>query len=52
MDAQPTFPVVTDYLAQAWTDEPSTAPNIVPLITSIPAEFLNPSSAYLKIAAK
>lgn len=47
---QPDFDTVTAFLNQYAQDDPET-PNVIPLFASIPAEFLNPSSAYLKLTA-
>lgn len=49
---QPDLPTVVETITKARAENASTAPNIVPLVASFPAEFLNPSSAYLKLAAK
>ena len=49
---QPDFPTVVEVIAKARAEDRATAPNVVPLVASFPAEFLNPSSAYLKLAAK
>lgn len=51
---QPDLATVAETLA-AGRQPPSSPgdwPNMVPLVASFPAEFLNPSSAYLKLAAK
>ncbi|KAL7269051.1 anthranilate synthase component 1 [Rhizina undulata] len=52
INVQPEFATVFDNIHKAKTENASTAPNIVPLFAQIPAEFLNPSSAYLKLSAK
>ncbi|EME49795.1 anthranilate synthase-like protein [Dothistroma septosporum NZE10] len=46
---QPSFEEVQEIVnnTQAWHN----APNLIPLCTSIPSEFLTPSSIYLKVAA-
>lgn len=49
---QPDFATVVETIEKARADDLANAPNIVPLVASFPAEFLNPSSAYLKLAAK
>lgn len=47
---QPSLDVVREVLAAA-IKSPN-PPNLVPVFSSIPAEFLTPSSIYLKISAK
>jgi anthranilate synthase component 1 len=49
---QPELPTVAETIAKARAEDASTAPNVVPLVASFPAEFMNPSSAYLKLSAK
>jgi anthranilate synthase component 1 len=49
---QPELLTVAETISAAQSKDASTAPNIVALVASFPAEFLNPSSAYLKLAAK
>lgn len=50
VSVQPDLSTISDHLAQFSPDD-AEAPNVVPLIASMPAEFLNPSSAYLKLSA-
>ena len=52
INVQPDLPTVVETIARARVEDVKTAPNIVPLVASFPAEFLNPSGAYLKLAAK
>jgi anthranilate synthase component 1 len=47
---QPSLETVREVLAAAVTSP--NPPNLVPVFSSITAEFLTPSSIYLKIAAK
>ncbi|OAL56458.1 anthranilate synthase-like protein component I [Pyrenochaeta sp. DS3sAY3a] len=47
---QPSLDVIQEVLAAA-VNSPN-PPNLVPVFSSIPAEFLTPSSIYLKISAK
>ena len=51
---QPDLATVAETLAAGRLppSSPSDWPNMVPLVASFPAEFLNPSSAYLKLSAK
>ncbi|KAH8147501.1 uncharacterized protein LAJ45_08328 [Morchella importuna] len=52
VNIQPDFATVYDFITKAKSQDGAQAPNIVPLFAQIPAEFLNPSSAYLKLSAK
>ncbi|KAL6710704.1 anthranilate synthase component 1 [Coniothyrium glycines] len=50
LGVQPSLDIVREVLAAA-VESPN-PPNLVPIFSSIPAEFLTPSSIYLKISAK
>jgi hypothetical protein len=52
VNIQPDFATVYDFITKSKSQDGAQAPNIVPLFAQIPAEFLNPSSAYLKLSAK
>ncbi|RPA79006.1 anthranilate synthase component [Ascobolus immersus RN42] len=49
---QPDFETVAEILARPTVElgDEDESPNMVPLFASVPAEFLNPSSAYLKLS--
>jgi anthranilate synthase component 1 len=47
---QPSLDTIREVLAAAVTSP--NPPNLVPVFSSIPAEFLTPSSIYLKVSAK
>jgi anthranilate synthase component 1 len=47
LGVQPSLDTVREVLAAA-----GKAPNLVPILSSISAEFLTPSSIYLKLSAK
>jgi anthranilate synthase component 1 len=47
---QPSLDTIREVLAAASTFP--NPPNLVPVFSSIPAEFLTPSSIYLKVSAK
>ncbi|TGZ83144.1 anthranilate synthase component [Ascodesmis nigricans] len=49
---QPDFATVAETVAATRNADPDSAPNVIPLVASMPAEFMNPSSAYLKLSAK
>ncbi|KAI5776599.1 ADC synthase [Geopyxis carbonaria] len=49
---QPDLARIQEHVQQARAADPATAPNVVPLYASIPAEFMNPSGCYLKLAAQ
>jgi len=50
LGVQPSLDTVREVLAEA-LNGPS-PPNLVPIFSSISAEFLTPSSIYLKVAAR
>jgi anthranilate synthase component 1 len=50
LGVQPSLDTIREVLAAA-VKSPN-PPNLVPVFSSIPAEFLTPSSIYLKISAK
>lgn len=50
LGVQPSLETVREVLAKAI--ESPNPPNLVPVFSSIPAEFSTPSSIYLKISAK
>lgn len=52
VNVQPDFAAVFGHLSKTRETGSASAPNIVPLFAQIPAEFLNPASAYLKLSAK
>jgi anthranilate synthase component 1 len=47
---QPSLDTIREVLAASVTSP--NPPNLVPVFSSIPAEFLTPSSIYLKVSAK
>ncbi|CCX12621.1 Similar to Anthranilate synthase component 1; acc. no. P00899 [Pyronema omphalodes CBS 100304] len=49
---QPDLPTVAETISAARAQDVKTAPNVIALVASFPAEFLNPSSAYLKLTSK
>ncbi|KAG0129328.1 ADC synthase [Tuber indicum] len=49
---QPDLPTIFEHVRKARAADSATSPNIYPVFAQIPAEFLNPSSAYLKLSAK